>query len=77
MAGRSGERTLIAALYPMPDGSKVHAASFVFDDEVTPVALMRTHTSRDEVLWTTCSSCMGESGVIQFRDDATITIAQR
>ncbi|MFK7988650.1 MAG: formylglycine-generating enzyme family protein [Sandaracinaceae bacterium] len=77
VTGRAGERTIIAAMYPLTGGGVRHAASFVLDDEVAPVALLRTPNERREILWSTCWSCMGESGAIRFDDDATIAVLQR
>jgi len=76
MAGSSGESALIAALYPMPDGSFRHAASFVLAGETAPIALLRTRGSRGELLWSACWGCAGESGAIRFDESARIVIAQ-
>ena len=77
IAGASGDSSLLAALYPLPDGTFRHAASFIFAGERIPLAVLRTRTSRDELLWTACWSCAGESGAIRFNDLARIVIAQQ
>ncbi len=77
MAGSSGESALIAALYPMPDGSFRHAASFVLADETAPIALLRTRASRGELLWSACWGCAGESGAIRFDETARIVVVQQ
>lgn len=77
LAGSSGDSTLLAALYPMPDGSFLHAASFIFAGETAPIAVLRTRVSRRELLWSACWGCAGESGVIRFDDEARIVIAQQ
>lgn len=77
MAGSSGDSALIAALYPMPDGSFRHAASFVLAGETAPIALLRTRGSRGELLWSACWGCAGESGAIRFDESARIVIAQQ
>lgn len=77
LAGTDGTSSLIAALYPLPDGTFRHAASFVFADEVAPVALLRTSVSRAELLWSTCWSCDGEGGAIRFDETAQIIIVQQ
>lgn len=77
IAGRAGESALLVALYPMPDGSFEHAASFVFEGESAPIAVLRTRSSRSELLWTTCWGCMGESGAIRFDEESRIVIAQQ
>jgi hypothetical protein len=76
-AGRSGESTLLAALYPRPDGTFLHAASFVFADEVAPLAILRDRGSRHELLWSACWGCAGESGVVRFDETSRIVIAQQ
>ncbi|HEY8427170.1 MAG TPA: SUMF1/EgtB/PvdO family nonheme iron enzyme, partial [Sandaracinaceae bacterium] len=77
LAGRADRDALLAAVYPMPDGSFVHAASFVFEAEAAPLAILRTRASRHELLWTACWGCGGESGTIRFGEDARIVIAQQ
>ena len=77
VAGASGERAVLAAIYPLPDGTFAHAASFVFEDEAPPIAVLRTRPARGELLFSTCWGCMGESGVVRFEKDATIVIAQQ
>jgi hypothetical protein len=76
MAGSSGESALIAALYPMPDGSFRHAASFVLADETAPIAVLRTRGSRGELLWSACWGCAGESGAIRFDETARVVVVQ-
>ncbi len=77
IAGRSGEVSLLAALYPNPDGTFHHAASFIFAEAETPIAVLRTRSERSQLQWTTCWSCGGESGTVSFTDEARIVIAQR
>lgn len=78
VAGASGETSLLVALYPNHDGTSFHhAASFVFAEPETPIALMRTRGERAELQWTTCWSCGGENGAITFGEDARIVITQR
>ncbi|MEM9195424.1 MAG: hypothetical protein AAGF12_40010 [Myxococcota bacterium] len=76
-AGRSGDSALIAAVYPLPDESFAHAASFIFYGEAAPIVVSWDFGSRSEILWSTCVGCSGESGSILYRDDKRITIAQR
>jgi hypothetical protein len=61
----------------MPDGSFLHAASFILENEAVPVVVAYGVTSRRELLWSTCWGCGGEGGAITLRDDATIVITQR
>jgi hypothetical protein len=78
VAGYGGGATVIAALYPLPDGRFQHAASFlVREEEPVPAAILRTRTARAELLWSTCWGCAGESGVIRFGEDATVVVAQQ
>lgn len=78
VAGHGGGATVIAALYPLPDGTFQHAASFfVREEEPVPAAILRTRTARGELLWSTCWGCAGESGVIRFGEDATVVVAQQ
>lgn len=77
VSGRSEEVSLLAAVYPMPDGTFRHAASFLFAEEEAPIAILRTRTMRTELSWTTCWMCGGENGVVRFEDDSRIVIAQR
>jgi hypothetical protein len=77
MAGRSGEDTLIAVLYPRDGGRYTHAASFVFEAETVPVAIARTPPTRSELLWTACQGCGGESGAIRMGEDGVIRVAAR
>jgi hypothetical protein len=76
-SGSSGEATLVAAMYPLPGGRFVHAASFVLEGEVVPIAIARTPPSRTELKWSACWSCPGESGSIVFGDDAIVRVIQR
>lgn len=68
---------MVAALYPMPDGTFRHAASFILADEPVPVTLTYSRQSQREVLWSACWGCGGEGGAITFRDDGRIVIVQR
>lgn|GEM_PF-231586 len=77
LAGTSGPDSLIAVLYPMPDGTFLHAASFVLEAEATSIAVAYGVTSQRELLWSTCWGCGGEGGAITLKDDATIVITQR
>jgi len=77
VAGRSGESSLLAVLYVNPDETLHHAASFVFAEPQTPIAVLRTRPERAQLLWSTCWSCGGENGTIEYGDDARIVIAQR
>lgn len=79
VAGRGGGASLLAALYPMPDGSFRHAASFVFaeEEEEAPIAILRTRVERGELQWSTCWSCGGENGVVRFDEMSRIVISQR
>lgn len=77
VSGQSGGVGLLAALYPTPDGAFHHAASFLFDERDTPIAVLRTPGQRRELLWTTCWACGGESGAILLDDDTRVVIVQR
>ncbi|HJL20292.1 MAG TPA: hypothetical protein RMH99_31790 [Sandaracinaceae bacterium LLY-WYZ-13_1] len=78
VSGHGGGTSLIAALYPTPDGAFLHAASFLIREEApVPIAILRTHASRGELLWSTCWSCGGENGVVRFDADARIVIVQQ
>jgi len=77
VAGRSGEASLLAVLYVNPDETFHHAASFVFAEPQTPIAVLRTRPERGQLLWTTCWSCGGENGTIEYGEDSRIVIAQR
>lgn len=77
LAGTSGPDSLIAVLYPMPDGTFLHAASFVLENEATSIAIAYGTTSPRELLWSTCWGCGGEGGAITLKDDATLVITQR
>ncbi|MBN8613379.1 MAG: hypothetical protein J0L92_22490 [Deltaproteobacteria bacterium] len=77
VSGTSGEDTLIAVLYPRPDQGYWHAGSFVFEHEQTPIAISRTPPSREELLWTACQGCGGESGAIRLGEDGVIRVAAR
>jgi formylglycine-generating enzyme required for sulfatase activity len=76
-AGTSGPDSLIAVLYPMPDGTFVHAASFILENEATSIAIAYGVTAPRELLWSTCWGCGGEGGAVTLKDDATIVITQR
>lgn len=77
LTGTSGPDSLIAVLYPMPDGTFLHAASFVLENEATSIAVAYATTSQRELLWSTCWGCGGEGGAITLKDDATLVITQR
>lgn len=77
LSGRSGDDTLIAVLYPRPDRGYWHAGSFVLEAEQAPIAITRTPPSREELLWTACQGCGGESGAIRLGEDGVIRVAAR
>jgi hypothetical protein len=77
LAGSAAGATLIAILYPLPDGRFAHAASLVLEGEEVPIAIARTPPSRTELQWSACWGCPGESGVIRFDDDAVIRVITR
>jgi hypothetical protein len=72
LAGRSGPHAILAALYPLADGSVIHAASFVFDDEAIPIALTPVPQTRREVSWTTSVGTAGESGAVRLDEDGVV-----
>lgn len=76
-AGHGSDSTAIVAIYPLADGSFRHAASFIFENEAVPVALMRTHSSRPRLLWTTAHGRAGEGGVIERGEDARVQVLQQ
>jgi len=77
VAGTGGGAGIIAALYPMPDGTFEHAGSFIFADEPVSVAVAWDVGSPRELLWSTCWACGGESGAVVYREDNTIAVVQR
>jgi hypothetical protein len=77
VAGRSGADTLIAVLYPRPGEGYWHGGSFILENESAPIAITRTPPSREELLWTACQGCGGESGAIRLGDDGVIRIVTR
>jgi hypothetical protein len=77
LAGSSGDAALIAAIYPLADGTFLHAASFVFADEAAPLAILRSRGSRRELLWSACWGCSGEGGAVRFDESSRIVIAQQ
>ena len=77
IAGTNGNASLIAVLYPMPGGDFRHAASFVVEEEGAPIALAHTLGSMNELQWSTCWGCLGEGGVVLYREDGTLVVSQR
>jgi len=77
LAGRDARSSLVVAVYPMPDGTFLHAASFVLEGETAPIAVVHTPSEPTELLWSSCWGCGGEGGAIEYRDDATVVITQR
>lgn len=77
VAGSGGGAVLLVVLYPMPDGSFRHGASFILENETTPIAIGYSNGSRRELLWSGCWGCGGEGGAITFREDGRIVIVQR
>ena len=75
-AATSRGSSFIAVLHPLPDGTFVHGASFIFDAEPTSIALAYSPGQRD-ILWSTCWGCRGENGAVTLRDDGQIVIVQR
>lgn len=74
VAGRSGPHSVLAALYPLADGTVIHAASFVFANETIPVALTPVPQARREVAWTTSVGTAGESGAVRLDDDGVVRV---
>ncbi len=75
-AGSNATESLIVIAHPMPDGSLVHGASFVFEGETPPVLVAYSPGTPNALKWSTCWDCAGEGGVIMMRD-GRVTIAQR
>ena len=76
-AGTGGGAAVLAVVHPMPDGSFVHGASFVLEDETVPIAMAWDYGSRQEILWSACWGCSGEGGSVLFREDDRIVVVQR
>ncbi len=74
-SGRTGDTTILAALYLLEDGSYRHAASFLFE-EATTLAVAWTEPSRNELLWSTNWGRAGEGGAIEYVD-GRVRIVQR
>lgn len=68
LSGRSGDDTLLAAVFPMPDGSYRHAASAVLQGESQPLAIAFTPPERTQLQWSAAWGETGESGVIVYRN---------
>jgi hypothetical protein len=68
--------SLIVVAHPMPDGSLVHGASFLFEGETPPIIVAYSPGTPNALKWSTCWDCAGEGGVIMMRD-GRVTIAQR
>jgi len=77
VAGAAEGSAIVAAFYPMPDGTFRHAASFVLSDEPLPIAIAYSAGSQRELLWSACWGCGGEGGAITYRDDARVAVVQR
>jgi hypothetical protein len=79
VAGRSGEQALIAALYPLGDGTYAHAASAVLrePDATVAIASSTAAPSPRELLWTSCYGCPNEGGTIRYGDDRRVVIEFR
>ena len=68
--------SLIVVAHPMPDGTLVHGASFVFEGETPPLIVAYSPGTPNALKWSTCWDCTGEGGVIMMRE-GRVTIAQR
>lgn len=77
LSGRSGDRTLLALLYVLPEGRFGHAGSTIIDEPDATIALGYTDDKPTQLLWTTCFGCPGESGDIFYADDATLQFVHR
>ncbi|MCB9626352.1 MAG: SUMF1/EgtB/PvdO family nonheme iron enzyme [Sandaracinaceae bacterium] len=75
-SGSGAGASLIVVAHPMPDGTLVHGASFVFEGETPPVIVAYSPGTPNALKWSTCWDCAGEGGVIMMRD-GRVTIAQR
>ncbi|MCA9577180.1 MAG: hypothetical protein R3B40_12430 [Polyangiales bacterium] len=75
-SGAGAGASLIVVAHPMPDGTLVHGASFVFEGETPPVIVAYSPGTPNALKWSTCWDCAGEGGVIMMRD-GRVTIAQR
>jgi hypothetical protein len=78
VAGTGAGSSVVAALYPLPDGSYVHAASFVLKDEPVPVALAWDDAHPLQIHWTACWGCPGEGGTVDYRpEDGRVVVVHR
>lgn len=79
LAGRSGEQALIAALYPLGDGTYAHAASAILrePDATVAIAASASAPTPRELLWTSCYGCPNEGGTIRYGDDRRVVIEFR
>ncbi len=66
ISGRSGQTAMILVLHTTPGGTLEHAASFVFENDPTPVALLHLPARPDELLWSKCWGCGGEGGAVEY-----------
>jgi hypothetical protein len=75
-AGRAGQDSIIAVLYPMPDGSFRHAASMILEGDPLSVLVTYAPGTNRSLAWTTCYGCAGEGGEVQYRDDGRFVVVQ-
>ena len=74
--GHVPKGSLLAVVFPMPDGTFVHGGSFLLEEpeDAPPLALAYTPGNMEQLLWGAAWGRDGESGAILYKDDGTIVI---
>jgi hypothetical protein len=75
-SGRAKKTGFVVALWTLPNGKYRFASSFLFLNDIAPVALAWEPSHRRDLRWTTCWSCAGEQGAVSLRDDGRAVIVQ-
>ena len=75
--GRGASSSFVVAFWRIDDDVYRLAASLLFDDDETPVALLYDPHQRTDLKWTSCIGCTGEEGSVVLRPDHTIAIVQK
>lgn len=84
VTGQAGDDSFIVAFYQLPDDRYRVGSTMVFHKEKGPIVLgfngydgrRQKDKSRATLDWATCWKCMGESGLVTYKEDGRVTITQ-
>ncbi|MFO0611275.1 MAG: SUMF1/EgtB/PvdO family nonheme iron enzyme [Polyangiaceae bacterium] len=84
VTGQAGDDSFIVAFYQLPEDRYRVGSTMIFHKEKGPIVLgfngydgrRQKDKARASLDWATCWKCLGESGLVTYKEDGRVTITQ-